>query len=139
MAVTAYRLTCTDCDAQTVVAGEPARRDTDWAIDSLTGLRGTCPACDPTVTETATDDDTAATAATESEETIDLTSLDSIGETAASNLADAGYDTVEAVRAASDEALLDVSWVGEKGLLALRERVGQLPPQQRWDDARGAR
>lgn len=136
MAVTAYRLNCTDCDDRTVVAGEPERRDTDWVIDSLTGLRGTCPECNPTITETATADDSAAT---ESAEEIELTALDSIGATAASNLADAGYDTVEAVRDASDEALLDVSWVGEQGLLALRERVGQLPPQARWDDARGAR
>lgn len=136
MAVTAYRLNCTDCDDRAVVAGEESRRDTDWVVDSLTGLRGTCPECNPTITETATADDSAET---ESAEEIELTALDSIGATAASNLADAGYDTVEAVRDASDEALLDVSWVGEKGLRALRERVGQLPTQQRWDEARGAR
>lgn len=49
--------------------------------------------------------------------------LDNIGQTAADNLREAGYSTKGDVRGASDEELLDVSWVGEKGVTSIREYV----------------
>lgn len=47
--------------------------------------------------------------------------LDSIGESGADNLRKAGFETVADVTKASDEALLDVSWVGEAGVASIRE------------------
>jgi ERCC4-type nuclease len=72
---------------------------------------------------------------TESEpEVIELEELDGIGAKAAENLREAGYDTDEKLVEASDEELLDVSWVGEKALFSLKEAVQAHPPQQRWGE-----
>lgn len=56
-------------------------------------------------------------------EEIELESLDGIGETGATNLIEAGIATDDDVRRASDEEILSVSWVGEKGLESLRNAV----------------
>jgi predicted flap endonuclease-1-like 5' DNA nuclease len=88
--------------------------------------KGTCPSCDPTV------DLAEINAGEEYYESVDLQSLDGIGQKAASNLRRAGYDTVEDIADASNDDLLDVKWVGEKGLFSLRERAKQLDPQLRW-------
>lgn len=56
-------------------------------------------------------------------EDVDFESFDGIGEKGAQNLRDAGYKTERDIRNASDDDLLDVSWVGEKGVNALREAI----------------
>jgi ERCC4-type nuclease len=56
-----------------------------------------------------------------SSEDLDWTEVDYIGETTAENLHDAGYSTVLDVQQADDDALLDVSGLGEAGLINLRE------------------
>lgn len=55
------------------------------------------------------------------DEEVPFEELSNIGATAAGNLRDAGYKTCGDVRGASDETLLDVSWVGEKGVQSIRE------------------
>jgi hypothetical protein len=57
------------------------------------------------------------------DELIPFEELDSIGEKGAQNLRDAGYETRSDVVNASDEELLDVSWVGESGVQSIREEV----------------
>jgi hypothetical protein len=56
-------------------------------------------------------------------ERVPFEELDGIGEKAASNLRDAGYETVNDVARASDDELLEIAWVGEKGLNSIREIV----------------
>lgn len=126
MTVTSYRLYCEDCDNETVVRSDEDGRDTHWSIGSLINHKGTCPSCDPTVEIDELNN------SHEYYESVDLLALDGIGQKAASNLERVGYDTVENISESSDEELLDVKWVGEKGLLSLRERTKQLEPQQRW-------
>lgn len=46
--------------------------------------------------------------------------LSNIGEKAAGNLRDAGYETCADVMVVDDDELLDVSWVGEKGVQSIR-------------------
>jgi predicted flap endonuclease-1-like 5' DNA nuclease len=90
--------------------------------------KGICPSCNPTVNLDELDDGDAY------HESVELRSLDGIGEKAATNLERAGYDTVEEIASATDEELLDVSWVGETALLSLKQRAKTLDPQQRWAD-----
>lgn len=54
------------------------------------------------------------------EHTIPFEELDNIGEQGAQNLREAGYVTINDVAQASDSDLLDVSWVGEKGVASIR-------------------
>jgi len=49
--------------------------------------------------------------------------LDGIGETGADNLRESGIVTEQDVHRASDEEILAVSWVGEKGLESIRRTV----------------
>lgn len=126
MTVTSYRLYCDDCDNETVVRSDEDERDTYWSVGSLVYHNGTCPSCNPMFDSDELENDD------EHHESVELQELDGIGQKAASNLERAGYDTVESIANASDEDLLDVKWVGEKGLLSLRERAKQLEPQQRW-------
>jgi ERCC4-type nuclease len=126
MSITSYRLYCDDCENESVVRGDESKRDTDWSVGSLANHTGTCPSCNPTIDTNRLDED-------EKEyESVMLQELDGIGQTAASNLRRAGYDTVEQITAASDTELLDVKWVGEKGVQSLREEVNNIKPQERW-------
>lgn len=128
MVVVSFRLYCTeeDCDNETVV-----RRDrvdeTDWKVNSLHDYDGLCPSCNPMV-ETDEDEDE------DDPEEIALLELDNIGETAATNLRREGLDTVEAIQSTPDEDIIDVAWVGEKGLFALKERALDHEPQKRWEE-----
>lgn len=126
MAVVSYRLHCTDCSNEEFI-----RRDrldsSPWKAHSVAANSGLCPACNEAVDLSEIDDDDSY------EQEIALEELDHIGKKAAQNLREAEYDTVERIAAASDEEMLDVSWVGEKGLLSLKEAAKQLEPQQRWD------
>jgi len=136
MAITSYRLYCENCNDDTVVRRDEDERSTDWNVESLIDHSGICPSCDPTINvdelQSADGGEDVGEGEVAQEEPIDLLTLDSIGEKAASNLRRKGYDTVESIAEASDEKLLDVKWVGSKGLLSLRERAKQLEPQKRW-------
>lgn len=68
------------------------------------------------------------------ERDVSFEELEGIGEKAAQNLRSEGYRTYGDIARAPDDKLLDVSWVGEKGLHSLREAVNQLEPQERWSD-----
>jgi len=54
-------------------------------------------------------------------EPIDFEKLENIGEKGAENLRANGFETTTDIRRASDDELLDVSWIGEGGLKSLRE------------------
>lgn len=56
-------------------------------------------------------------------EPIEFEDLENIGQKGATNLRKNGFETTEDIRRASDEEILDVSWVGDGGLESLRERA----------------
>lgn len=124
--VVSYRIYCNSCSAETVIR-ERDMEDSDWKVESKIEHKGLCPKCNPAVDLSESD-------WSPPPEQIDLESLDHIGAKAAANLSQAGFDTVEAVEDASDGEILEVSWVGEKGLFSLREAAKSHPPQQRWED-----
>lgn len=126
MTVVSYRLYCNDCDEEIVVR-EDELDDSPWKVVSLHYHEGQCPRCNDAVSLEEID------WSPEPEE-LTLEELDGIGAKAAENLREAGYDTVESIAEASDEELLDVSWVGEKALFSLKEAAKQHDPQQRWDE-----
>lgn len=126
MSVVSYRLYCQDCDEETVVR-ESEIEDSPWSVQTLAYNEGLCPRCNDTVDLEDVD------WSPEPEE-LELEDLDGIGAKAAENLREAGYDTDQKLREASDDDLLDVAWVGEKALFSLKEATKQHDPQQRWDE-----
>lgn len=114
--VTSYRLYCQTCQGETVLR-ERDLESTDWKVLNLHHHEGVCPVCNPAVDVEELDE--------EYEEYLELESLDNVGETAAENLRGAGLGTAEGVRGATDAEILDVSWVGEKVLAALREAASE--------------
>lgn len=56
-------------------------------------------------------------------EEMDFAELDGIGEKGATNLHEAGFVTAADCRHASDDEILSVSWVGEKGLASIRKET----------------
>lgn len=126
MSIVAYRLYCADCDEETVVR-EDKIDDSPWKVNTLAYNDGLCPRCNDRVDLDDVD-------WSPEPEVIELEELDGIGAKAAENLREAGYDTDEKLVEASDEELLDVSWVGEKALFSLKEAVQAHPPQQRWGE-----
>jgi len=126
MAVNSYRLYCKQCDAETVVK-KSDRDNSYWRVLSLYSHKGVCPDCNGTDLSKAFESDS------ESVE-IEFEELDHIGAKAAQKLREAGYRTTEDVGRASDDELLSVDWIGDKGLFSLRKRVKQHPPQQRWSN-----
>jgi DNA-directed RNA polymerase alpha subunit len=125
MAVVSYRLYCQECSNEEVVR-EDAVDDSHWKVVNLVYNEGLCPACNDAVNLSDLDD------GEQYEKGLDLEELDNIGEKAAKNLREAGYDTYEAISRASDEELLSVAWVGEKALFSLKEAAHELEPQKRW-------
>jgi len=125
MSIVAYRLYCADCDEETVVR-EDKIDDSTWKVNTLAYNDGLCPRCNDRVDLDDVD-------WSPEPEVIELEELDGIGAKAAENLREAGYDTDEKLVEASDEELLDVSWVGEKALFSLKEATKQHDPQKRWD------
>jgi DNA-directed RNA polymerase alpha subunit len=126
MAIASYRLYCRNCDAETVVR-ESEVDESHWSVSSLYFNEGVCPDCNGVDLSKVSESDS------ESVE-IEFEELDHIGTKAAQKLREAGYRTTEDVRRASDDELLSVDWIGDKGLFSLKERVKQHPPQQRWND-----
>jgi len=130
MSVVSYRLYCQDCDEETVVR-ESEMDESPWKVGTLTYNEGLCPRCSQTPSEA----DSQLASETEPElEELELEDLDGIGAKAAENLCEAGYDTDQKLLEASDDELLNVSWVGEKALFSLKKATKQHDPQQRWDE-----
>lgn len=120
MTVVSYRLYCEHCDEETVLR-ESEVEESDWTVNALAFNEGICPNCSERSEQL-------------SEQTkLPLEELDNIGQTAAQNLREAGYDTEEAIAEADDDEILDVSWVGEKVLFSVKREAGELEPQKRWD------
>ncbi len=89
------------------------------------------PAADVTDAETDVEaaesgDDQAESTAEESEEPEELTDISGVGAAKADALREAGYDTVEAVRAASQDELADVDGVGMALAARIKADVGGL-------------
>jgi ERCC4-type nuclease len=82
---------------------------------------GVCDSCDKTSLDGATDGDGEEADASTHE--VSFEQLDAIGESGASNLREAGFVTVSDVTDASDDELLDVSWIGEKGVQSIRQKI----------------
>lgn len=57
------------------------------------------------------------------DERIDFEDLEAIGNAGAKNLRENGFETKKDVANATDEEILDIAWVGEKGLRSIRETV----------------
>lgn len=128
MTVTSYRLYCEKCDNEEVIR-ERNLDDSPWKVKSLPYHEGLCPACNDAVNLDDLDD------GEQYAGNLALEELDNIGAKAAENLREAEYDNTKAIADASDEELLDVSWVGEKALFSLKEAAKELEPQKRWDDS----
>lgn len=116
MVIVSYRIHCTDCPNETVIR-EDRMDDHTWRISSKQSHEGLCPACNDLV-----DVDEDSEYARQHEE-VPFEKLDNIGNAGADNLREAGIVTRQDVRNASDEEILDVSWIGEGGLSSIRQEV----------------
>lgn len=116
MTVVSYRIYCDECTNEEVIR-EEHMDDHIWKINSKVNHSGLCPACNDAV-----DVDADSEYAREHEE-VAFEDLDAIGDAGASNLREKGIVTRQNVRDASDEEILDTSWVGEKGLKSIRQEV----------------
>lgn len=114
MTIVAYRLYCDEC-TNDVVIRESRMDDHPWKVKSKTYHSGLCPACNPSA---EADGEYA-----RQHEEVPFENLDNIGDTGAENLRDAGIITRQHVSEASDEKILNVAWVGDGGLKAIREEV----------------
>lgn len=108
MTKVSYRIRCEDCEADTVIKEEDFD-DSSWSINSPHQHSGLCPSCDPTHHS--------------ADQEVRFEQLDNIGESGAENLRESGIVTRQDVMDASDEDILDVSWVGDGGLESIREEV----------------
>lgn len=116
MAIVSYRIYCDECSNQEVIR-EDHMDDHIWKINSKVNHSGLCPACNEAVSNA----DKGSTPL-ESEE-VPFEDLKSIGDSGADNLRAKGIVTRQDVANASDEEILDTSWVGEKGLKSIRQEV----------------
>lgn len=91
------------------------KRD-DFDKNVAAGRYKLCPDED-SFAQTAVPDDSA------SRDAIDFEELEGIGQTGADNLREAGIVTENDVYRATDEEILAVSWVGEKGLHSIKRAV----------------
>lgn len=118
MAVVSYRLYCQgeNCSNEEVIR-ESALDDSAWKVITLHYHEGLCPACNPAI------EDPDEEQYQRCHEEVAFEKLDAIGDAGASNLRDKGIVTRQNVKDASDEEILDTSWVGEKGLKSIRQEV----------------
>jgi hypothetical protein len=114
MAIVSYRIYCDDCTNETVIRDD-RMEDSPWAVNDKYGHSGVCPSCNPAVDA---DDEYA-----RCHEEVEFEELDSIGDAGAENLRDEGFVTRQDVQDATDDEILDVSWVGEGGLESIRQEV----------------
>lgn len=89
--------------------------DHPWLVKGKQNHSGLCPACNDAV-------EAGGEYAREHEE-VPFEDLDNIGNSGAENLRDAGIITRQHVSNASDEEILNVSWVGQGGLESIRREV----------------
>jgi hypothetical protein len=113
MAVVSYKIYCTSCDASTHIRRRDIE-DSPWSVDNPYRNKGVCPSCNPA----AIDLD-----APSSSDTVDFTSLRGIGESTAENIKDAGIETRQDVRDATDDTLLSINGVGQRSLESLRNHT----------------
>lgn len=113
-AVVSYRVYCSDCNADEVIR-EDEVTESSWAVDGLHTHEGTCPACNDHVVE---EDDVSS-----DEMEVLFEDLDNIGEKGAENIRAEGIVTRGDVKDTSDEKLLAIAWVGEKGVASIRRDV----------------
>lgn len=116
MTVVSYRLYCQECTNDEVIR-EDAMEDTLWKVINLHYHEGLCPACNDAVDP---DEDSGYA---KCHQDVPFESLDAIGEAGAENLREKGIVTRQDVQNATDEEILDTSWVGEKGLKSIRQEV----------------
>ena len=116
MAIVSYRIYCEECSNQKVIK-EQYMEDSIWKINSKSSHSGLCPACNDTV-DVDDDSDYA-----HQHEEVAFEELNSIGDSGAANLRAKGIITRQDVANASDEEILDTSWVGEKGLKSIIQEV----------------
>jgi DNA-directed RNA polymerase alpha subunit len=116
MAVVSYRIYCEECTNEVVIR-EGKMANHVWKINSKIQHTGLCPSCNDAID---VDDDSEY--ARQNEE-VPFEKLDNIGEAGANNLREKGIVTRQDVSNASDEEILDTSWVGEKGLKSIRQEV----------------
>lgn len=114
MTVVSYRIYCEECPNEEVIR-ERDMESSQWQINGKINHDGLCPACNPSV---EADGEYA-----KCHQEVPFEDLDNIGDAGASNLREAGIETRQDVNNASDEEILDVSWVGEGGLESIREEV----------------
>lgn len=116
MSIVAYRIYCDECENEEVIR-DGRMDDHIWKINSKVNHSGLCPACNETV-DLDDDSDYA-----RQHEDVPFEKLDAIGESGADNLRAKGIVTRKDVRNASDEEILDTSWVGAKGLKSIRREL----------------
>lgn len=117
MSIVSYRLYCEEdgCSNDEVIR-EDRLDDSPWKVVSLHWHEGLCPACNPNIEPEDKEYQRC-------HEEVKFEDLDSIGNTGADNLREKGIVTRQDVKEASDEEILDTSWVGEKGLDSIRQEV----------------
>lgn len=118
MTVVSYRLYCQEdgCTNEEVVR-ESEIENSLWKVLNLHYHEGMCPACNDAV-DAAQDSEYS-----KCHQDVAFEDLDAIGDAGASNLREKGIVTRQDVKDASDEEILDTSWVGEKGLKSIRQEV----------------
>lgn len=116
MTVVSYRLYCEECPNKQVLR-EDRIEDSNWRLINLHYHEAICPTCNDNV-DLDEDDEF-----DEDMQEVSFEDLDSIGDAGATNLREKGIVTRGDVKDASDEEILDTSWVGEKGLKSIRNAV----------------
>jgi len=119
MTVVSYRFYCNNCSNETVIRKQDLN-ESSWKMLSPSSNSGVCDSCDKTSTTETTDDSEEDGS---SEKQIEFEELDAIGESGASNLREAGFVTASDITDASDEELLSVSWIGQKGVQSIRQKT----------------
>jgi hypothetical protein len=113
MAVVSYKIYCKSCDESTHIRRRDIE-DSPWSVENPYRNKGLCPSCNPTSREETT---------TSGDDPVDFTSLRGIGESTAENITDAGIETRQDVRDATDETLLSISGVGQTSLESMRNHT----------------
>jgi len=116
MTVVSYRIYCDECTNEKVIR-ESAMEDSLWKINSKNAHSGLCPACNDAV-DPNEDSDYA-----KCHQEVPFEDLDAIGNAGAENLREKGIVTRQDVQNATDNKILDTSWVGDKGLRSIRQEV----------------
>jgi len=117
MAIVSYRLYCQGdgCSNEEVIR-EDRLDKSQWKVITLHYHEGLCPACNDAV-------DPEDEEYQKCHEEVPFEDLDAIGDAGAENLREKGIVTRQDVQDATDDEILDTSWVGDKGLKSIRQEV----------------